>query len=182
MMHAEDGSAWEVALASSQQNKHTELTPGAPGLGKSVLINALSEIQIASAQKNSFAFHCLYRQRIRKVHGDWYSLSVTACLSRERTKPWGSFWSNDPDHHNLFDVMYGARKPVTPEKNFGLRPLCIVCGYRHRSVPVIPATPGKSSAARWTAFREYGENNPRLYRRRYGNPLVDLATGRERHR
>ena len=42
------GSRWH----RHNTNKHTELTPGAPGLGKSVLINALSEIQIASAQKN----------------------------------------------------------------------------------------------------------------------------------
>ncbi|NPS18682.1 ATP-binding protein, partial [Escherichia coli] len=46
MLHTEDGSAFEVGLASSQQNKHTELAPGDPGLGKSVLINTLSEIQI----------------------------------------------------------------------------------------------------------------------------------------
>ena len=52
MLHTEDGSAFEVGLASSQQNKHTELAPGDPGLGKSVLINTLSEIQISSAQKN----------------------------------------------------------------------------------------------------------------------------------
>lgn len=52
MLHTEDGSAIEVGLASSQQNKHTELAPGDPGLGKSVLINTLSEIQISSAQKN----------------------------------------------------------------------------------------------------------------------------------
>ncbi|ECC3917891.1 ATP-binding protein, partial [Salmonella enterica subsp. diarizonae] len=52
MLHTEDGAAWETGLASSQQNKHTELAPGDPGLGKSVLINTLSEIQISSAQKN----------------------------------------------------------------------------------------------------------------------------------
>ncbi len=61
MLHTEDGSAFEVGLASSQQNKHTELAPkGDPGLGKSVLINTLSEIQISSAQKKP-ALHCLYR-------------------------------------------------------------------------------------------------------------------------
>ncbi|WP_312755222.1 hypothetical protein, partial [Escherichia coli] len=34
----------------SRQNKHTELAPGDSGLGKSVLINTLTEIQVSSAQ------------------------------------------------------------------------------------------------------------------------------------
>ena len=40
----------------------------------------------------------------------------------------GIILSNDPDHtRNLFDVMYGARKPVTPEKNFMVSVLCALC-------------------------------------------------------
>lgn len=65
MLHTEDGAAFEVGLASSQQNKHTELTPGDSGLGKSVLVNTLSEIQVTSAQKKS-ALPRLHRQRLQR--------------------------------------------------------------------------------------------------------------------
>jgi intracellular multiplication protein IcmB len=56
MLHTEDGCAWEVGLGSSRQNKHTELAPGDSGLGKSVLINTLTEIQVSSAAQVSLPY------------------------------------------------------------------------------------------------------------------------------
>lgn len=147
-MHTEDGSAWEVALASSQQNKHTELTPGAPGLGKSVLINALSEIQIASAQKN-LPF-IAYIDKGFSAQG-LVQLIRDSLPEQRKDEAVGIILSNDPDHtRNLFDVMYGARKPVTPERT-SWSPSSVHCVWIPAPVsPVIPATPGKSSAAWWT--------------------------------
>lgn len=83
MLHTEDGSAIEVGLASSQQNKHTELAPGDPGLGKSVLINTLSEIQISSAQKNLPSLPISIRDTVLR---DWFSLFATVFLRKEKTK------------------------------------------------------------------------------------------------
>ena len=83
MLHTEDGSAFEVGLASSQQNKHTELAPGDPGLGKSVLINTLSEIQISSAQKNLPSLPISIRDTVLR---DWFSLFATVFLRKEKTK------------------------------------------------------------------------------------------------
>lgn len=173
MMHTEDGSAWEVALASSQQNKHTELTPGAPGLGKSVLINALSEIQIASAQKN-LPF-IAYIDKGFSAQG-LVQLIRDSLPEQRKDEAVGIILSNDPDHtRNLFDVMYGARKPVTPEKNFMVSVLCALCVDTGTGQPCNPGdTRQIISSLVDLAFREYGENNPRLYRAGT-EPLVDLA-------
>ncbi|HGC0549042.1 TPA: ATP-binding protein, partial [Escherichia coli] len=173
MMHTEDGSAWEVALASSQQNKHTELTPGAPGLGKSVLINALSEIQIASAQKN-LPF-IAYIDKGFSAQG-LVQLIRDSLPEQRKDEAVGIILSNDPEHtRNLFDVMYGAKKPATPEKNFMVSVLCALCVDTGTGQPCNPGdTRQIISNLVDLAFREYGENNPRLYRAGT-EPLVDLA-------
>lgn len=142
MMHTEDGSAWEVALASSQQNKHTELTPGAPGLGKSVLINALSEIQIASAQKN-LPF-IAYIDKGFSAQG-LVQLIRDSLPEQRKDEAVGIILSNDPEHtRNLFDVMYGAKNPP-PRKRTSWYLYSAHCAWIPAPVsPVIPETPGKS--------------------------------------
>lgn len=125
MLHTEDGSAFEVGLASSQQNKHTELAPGDPGLGKSVLINTLSEIQISSAQKN-LPF-IAYIDKGYSAQG-LVQLIRDSLPQERKDEAVGIILSNDPDYtRNLFDVMYGAKKPITPEKNFMSSVLCALC-------------------------------------------------------
>ncbi|EFN7046001.1 conjugal transfer protein TraU, partial [Escherichia coli] len=173
MLHTEDGSAFEVGLASSQQNKHTELAPGDPGLGKSVLINTLSEIQISSAQKN-----LPFIAYIDKG----YSAQGLVQLIRDSLPPErkdeavGIILSNDPEYtRNLFDVMYGAKKPITPEKNFMSSVLCALCVDTGTGQPCNPGdTRQIINQLIELAFKEYGENNPRLYRASTED-LVDSA-------
>lgn len=173
MLHTEDGSAIEVGLASSQQNKHTELAPGDPGLGKSVLINTLSEIQISSAQKN-----LPFIAYIDKG----YSAQGLVQLIRDSLPPErkdeavGIILSNDPEYtRNLFDVMYGAKKPITPEKNFMSSVLCALCVDTGTGQPCNPGdTRQIINQLIELAFKEYGENNPRLYRAST-EELVDSA-------
>ncbi|EBX4517571.1 TPA: ATP-binding protein [Escherichia coli] len=173
MLHTEDGSAFEVGLASSQQNKHTELAPGDPGLGKSVLINTLSEIQISSAQKN-----LPFIAYIDKG----YSAQGLVQLIRDSLPPErkdeavGIILSNDPEYtRNLFDVMYGAKKPITPEKNFMSSVLCALCVDTGTGQPCNPGdTRQIINQLIELAFKEYGENNPRLYRAST-EELVDSA-------
>ncbi len=145
MLHTEDGSAFEVGLASSQQNKHTELAPGDPGLGKSVLINTLSEIQISSAQKN-----LPFIAYIDKG----YSAQGLVQLIRDSLPPErkdeavGIILSNDPEYtRNLFDVMYGAKKPITPEKNFMSSVLCALCVDTGTGQPCNPGDTDKLSTS-----------------------------------
>ena len=125
MLHTEDGCAWEVGLASSKQNKHTELAPGDSGLGKSVLINTLTEIQISSAQGS-----LPYIAHIDKG----FSAMGTIALIRDNLPPErkdeavGIILSNDPSQsRNIFDILYGAREPITPEKEFICSMLMAFC-------------------------------------------------------
>ncbi|EIP3425116.1 ATP-binding protein [Salmonella enterica] len=173
MLHTEDGAAWEVGLASSQQNKHTELAPGDPGLGKSVLINTLSEIQISSAQKN-----LPFIAYIDKG----YSAQGLVQLIRDGLPPErkdeavGIVLSNDPEYtRNLFDVMYGARYPITPEKNFMSQVLTSLCIDTSKGQPCNPGdTRQIINELINLAFKEYSETSPKLYRAG-SEPLVDDA-------
>ncbi|EEB7409406.1 ATP-binding protein [Salmonella enterica] len=173
MLHTEDGAAWETGLASSQQNKHTELAPGDPGLGKSVLINTLSEIQISSAQKN-IPF-IAYIDKGFSAQG-LVQLIRDSLPPERKDEAVGIVLTNDPEYtRNLFDVMYGARYPISPEKNFMnqvLSSLCIDTGTGQ------PCNPGDTrqiiSQLIDLAFKEYSETSPKLYREGT-EPLVDEA-------
>ncbi|EEB3864375.1 ATP-binding protein [Salmonella enterica] len=173
MLHTEDGAAFEVGLASSQQNKHTELAPGDPGLGKSVLINTLSEIQVSSAQKN-LPF-IAYIDKGYSAQG-LVQLIRDSLPEERKDEAVGIILSNDPEYtRNLFDVMYGAKKPITPEKNFMSSVLCALCIDTSTGQPCNPGdTRQIISQLIDLAFKEYGENNPRLYRAAT-EELVDTA-------
>nr|VUD38074.1 Uncharacterised protein [Escherichia coli] len=64
MMHTEDGSAWEVALASSQQNKHTEADARRTRSGQ-IGTHQRTVGDPDSLSPEEPAFHCLYRQGIQ---------------------------------------------------------------------------------------------------------------------
>lgn len=173
MLHTEDGAAWEVGLASSMQNKHTELAPGESGLGKSVLINTLSEIQVSSAQK------CLpYIAYIDKGYSAQGLVQlIRDSLPEERKdEAVGIVLSNDPDKtRNIFDVIYGARAPISPETDFMTSIMTSFC-----------VDPVKGNAPNPTdtrlvmmrlvelAFHTLDEVNPLLYRQNT-EPEVDAA-------
>ncbi|WP_039031258.1 conjugal transfer protein [Leclercia adecarboxylata] len=125
MLHTEDGCAWEVGLASSRQNKHTELAPGDSGLGKSVLINTLTEIQISSAQVS-----LPYVAHIDKGFSAMGLIQlIRDALPEERKdEAVGIVLDNDPaKSRNMFDILYGARQPVTPERQFIASMLMAFC-------------------------------------------------------
>ncbi len=145
MLHTEDGSAFEVGLASSQQNKHTELAPGDPGLGKSVLINTLSEIQISSAQKN-LPF-IAYIDKGYSAQG-LVQLIRDSLPQERKDEAVGIILSNDPDYtRNLFDVMYGA-KSLLRRKRISCHRCCVLSVSIPVPVnPVTPETPDKLSTS-----------------------------------
>ena len=61
--------------------------------------------------------------------------------------------------------MYGAKKPITPEKNFMSSVLCALCVDTGTGQPCNPGdTRQIINQLIELAFKEYGENNPRLYR------------------
>ncbi|NWJ78833.1 ATP-binding protein [Enterobacter sp. SECR19-1250] len=133
MLHTEDGCAWEVGLASSRQNKHTELAPGDSGLGKSVLINTLTEIQVSSAQVS-----LPYVAHIDKGFSGMGTIQlIRDCLPEGRKdEAIGIVLSNDPSQsRNIFDILYGAREPVTPEKQFICSMLTAFCIEPDKGVP-----------------------------------------------
>ncbi|MCU2954615.1 ATP-binding protein [Enterobacter hormaechei subsp. hoffmannii] len=136
MLHTEDGCAWEVGLGSSRQNKHTELAPGDSGLGKSVLINTLTEIQVSSAQVS-----LPYVAHIDKGFSAMGLIQlIRDSLPEERKdEAVGIILSNDPSKsRNVFDILYGARKPVTPEKQFIASMLTAFCIEPDKGTPPNP--------------------------------------------
>ncbi len=79
---------------------------------------------------------------------DWFSLFATVFLRKEKDEAVGIILSNDPDYtRNLFDVMYGAKKPITPEKNFMSSVLCALCVDTGTGQPCNPETPDKLSTS-----------------------------------
>lgn len=125
MLHTEDGCAWEVGLGSSRQNKHTELAPGDSGLGKSVLINTLTEIQVSSAQVS-----LPYVAHIDKGFSAMGLIQLIrdALPEARKDEVVGIILNNDPSQsRNMFDILYGARQPVTPEKQFIASMLTAFC-------------------------------------------------------
>lgn len=136
MLHTEDGCSWEVGLASSRQNKHTELAPGDSGLGKTVLINTLTTIQVSSAQVS-----LPYVAHIDKGFGAMGTIQlIRDCLPVERKdEAIGIILSNDPSKsRNLFDILYGARHPITPEKQFISSMLTAFCIEPDKGTPPNP--------------------------------------------
>ncbi|WP_413484654.1 ATP-binding protein [Morganella psychrotolerans] len=120
-----DGKLYPVGLASSKQNKLTKILCGSPGLGKSVLLNALGNIQITSAQ-----------QKLPFIGGvdKGYSMQGQIALLRDSLPPdrkdevIGFVLQNDSKHcRNLFDIQFGARYPIEPEKNWILSMLTALC-------------------------------------------------------
>ena len=84
------------------------------------------------------------------------------------TKAVGIILSNDPEHtRNLFDVIYGAKKPATPGKELhGICTICALCVDTGTGQPCNPGdTPANHKQTWWIwPSGSNGENNPRLYR------------------
>lgn len=173
MLHTEDGCAWEVGLGSSRQNKHTELAPGDSGLGKSVLINTLTEIQISSAQVS-----LPYVAHIDKGFSAMGLIQMIrdSLPAHRKDEAIGIILSNEPSKsRNLFDILYGARSPVTPEKQFIASMLTAFCIEPDKGTPPNPTdTRQIMNRLIELAFDIRSGAEPNMYRPDV-EPDVDLA-------
>ncbi|MEA9980021.1 ATP-binding protein, partial [Pseudomonas sp. RTS4] len=157
-----DGKLYPVGLASSKQNKLTNVICGSPGLGKSVLLNALGNVQVASAQ-----------QQLPFIAGvdKGFSMQGQVALLRDSLPPErkdevvGIVLQNSTKHcRNLFDVQLGAFFPIAPERNWIISILTATC---------IDPTTGEPPNARDTrqildrvismAFTANAETSPRAW-------------------
>lgn len=173
MLHTEDGCAWEVGLASSRQNKHTELAPGDSGLGKSVLINTLTEIQVASAQAS-----LPYVAHIDKGFSAVGTIELIrdALPEGRKDEAISIILSNDPSQsRNIFDILYGAHEPVTPEKQFIRAMLTAFCIEPDKGTPPNPTDTGQiMDRLIELAFDLRSGEEPNMYRKQV-EPEVDTA-------
>lgn len=120
-----DGKLFAVGLATSKQNKLTNVITGSPGLGKSVLLNKLGNVQITSAQQQLPFFAGVDKG---------FSMQGQVMLLRDglpddrKDEVIGIVLRNDPEHcRNLFDIQLGAQYPITPERNWIKNMLTAMC-------------------------------------------------------
>jgi intracellular multiplication protein IcmB len=120
-----DGKLFPVGLASSKQNKLTNIICGSPGLGKSVLLNKLGNTQITSAQ-----------QKLPFIAGvdKGFSMQGQVALLRDalpddrKDEVIGIVLNNSREHcRNLFDIQLGAFGPIAPERNWIMGILTAMC-------------------------------------------------------
>ncbi|MBD8792726.1 ATP-binding protein [Pseudomonas syringae] len=120
-----DGKLYPVGLASTKQNKLTNIICGSPGLGKSVLLNKLGNVQITSAQ-----------QKLPFIAGvdKGFSMQGQIALLRDslpehrKDEAIGIVLQNDRSHcRNLFDIQLGAQYPIAPERNWIMSMLTAMC-------------------------------------------------------
>lgn len=168
-----DGKLYPVGLATSKQNKLTNVICGSPGLGKSVLLNALGNCMVTSAQ-----------QQLPFIAGvdKGFSMQGQVALLRDSLPPdrqdevVGIVLQNRrEDCRNLLDIQLGALYPIAPELNWIISMLTAMC--------IDPST-GSPPNERETrqilervvnmAFTANAETNPRAWTR-LEVPEVDAA-------
>ncbi len=168
-----DGKLYPVGLATGKQNKLTSIICGSPGLGKSVLLNKLSNVMISSADK-----------QLPFIAGvdKGFSMQGQIALLRDslpterKDEAIGIVLENSPQHcRNLFDIQLGAKFPIAPERHWIIGLLTAFC--------IDPST-GAPPNARDTqqildrvvrmAFTNNAETSPRAWTRG-SSPQVDAA-------
>lgn len=111
-----DGKLIPVGLASSLQNKYTEIVAGEPGTGKSVTLGILSEAILYSGQ-NSLPW-LSYIDKGYSAQG-LVRLIRDALPAERHDEVVGLIMQNSREFcKNPFDVQLGARYPITPEKEY----------------------------------------------------------------
>ncbi|MEB8059269.1 ATP-binding protein [Pseudomonas fulva] len=120
-----DGKLYPVGLATSKQNKLTNIITGSPGLGKSVLLNALGNTTVVSAQ-----------QKLPFIAGvdKGFSMQGQIALLREslpterRDEAIGIVLQNSSEHcRNMCDIQLGAKYPISPERSWQISMLTAMC-------------------------------------------------------
>lgn len=162
MFHNPDGKPFPAGLATFRQTKFTEIAAGEPGTGKSVTINALGSAMISSA-----------RQRLPwyAMIDKGYSAMGLIQLIRDGLPPdrkneaVGIILQNSEEYcRNPFDILYGARVPITPEREFMINLLYALCIDPARSDAPSPAdTRQIITRIIDDAFAATAEKAPRIY-------------------
>ncbi|MGM7284726.1 ATP-binding protein [Pseudomonas guariconensis] len=120
-----DGKLYPVGLATSRQNKLTNIITGSPGLGKSVLLNSLGNTSVVSAQ-----------QKLPFIAGvdKGFSMQGQIALLREglpaerRDEAIGIILQNSTQHcRNMMDIQLGAKYPISPERNWMVSMFTAMC-------------------------------------------------------
>lgn len=120
-----DGKPFPVKLASSLQTKFTEIVAGEPGTGKSVALGALSEAVLFSGQNNlpflSYVDKGFSAQGLVRLIQD-------ALPASRRHEVVGMVLRNSREHcKNPFDVQFGLKFPLAPEKEYMLSVCETIC-------------------------------------------------------
>lgn len=157
-----DGKLFPVGLATTKQNKLTSVISGAPGLGKSVLLNHLGNVSITSAQHKLPFFAGVDKG---------FSMQGQAELLRDslpedrKDEVIGFVLENSSDQcRNLFDIQLGAKFPITPERNTMINILSVLCSDPGEGAPPNHKdTLSILERALTAAFQANAEKAPRLW-------------------
>lgn len=125
LFHVPDGKPFPVGLATSKQTKFTEIAAGEPGTGKSVMINALGGVMVSSARR-----HLPWLSIIDKGYSalGLIQLVQDSLPADRKDEAVGIVLQNSDEHcRNPFDILYGARRPITPEREFMINLLYALC-------------------------------------------------------
>ncbi len=128
-----DGKPIPVGLASSLQNKFTEIVAGEPGTGKSVMLGALSEAILYSGLNNlpfvSYVDKGYSAQGLIRLIQD-------ALPAERQDEVVGLVLQNSRIFcKNPFDVQLGAQYPITPEKEYLINLCEVLCVDPETAVP-----------------------------------------------
>ncbi len=157
-----DGKLFPVGLASSKQNKLTEIISGSSGLGKSVLLNKLGNVQITSAQQKLPFFAGI--DKGFSMQGQ-IALLQDALPDHRKHEVIGIVLQNDHKHcRNLLDIQLGAFYPIAPERNWIKSMMTAMCVD-----PTTGEPPNASDTAQildriiTMAYTENAEASPRAF-------------------
>ncbi|HDL8497996.1 TPA: ATP-binding protein [Yersinia enterocolitica] len=120
-----DGKPYPIQLASSLQEKHTELLAGSPGSGKSLLANSLHLDAIANG--NSDLPFMAFTDKGFTAQG-FYDLISDSLSPDQKDKIISIILRNDADHcRNPFDILLGLKYPISTEREYILGMLLSLC-------------------------------------------------------
>ncbi|PHM37633.1 hypothetical protein Xmau_03851 [Xenorhabdus mauleonii] len=120
-----DGKLYPVQLASSIQEKHTELLAGAPGSGKSLLANRM-HLDGISAGSTEIPFMAMVDKGFTAQ--GFYDLIRDSLPPDQLDKAISIILRNDDEHcRNPFDIYLGLKYPISIEREYLLKMLVSLC-------------------------------------------------------
>lgn len=170
-----DGKIFPVGLATSLQNKHTEVVAGEPGSGKSLLVNMMNDAMVSTAQQALPYLAIVDKGYSAQGH---IQLIRDSLPEERKNEAIGIVLRNHPDHcRNLFDIQFGAMMPITPELEWIKTILFAMCIDPEKGLPPNSKdTAGLLEDLVLLAFKDKAEGNPRKYEDsdpRINNPLIE---------